>query len=174
MSEFPIEAFVNTHDQLLAAVAGLSEDQLQWKQAPHIWSIQEVLSHLVDHSIVISFRIRDILAGTTVQLPAFNQDAWVNGQYSNEGRAADILEAFRALLHYNSLLLRRLSAADTIKTGINFKGRPSAFRISSAGLPATYRIISDRSNALNWLQLPCEQMTLRSIRRKGIWQSKDH
>lgn len=122
MSKFPIEAFVNTHDQLLAAVAGLSEDQLQWKQAPHIWSVQEVLSHLVDHSIVISFRIRDILAGTTAQLPAFNQDAWVSGQYSNEGRAADILEAFRGLLHYNSLLLRRLSAADAAKTGINFKG----------------------------------------------------
>ncbi|ETT62817.1 DinB family protein [Paenibacillus sp. FSL H8-0457] len=122
MSKFPIEAFVNTHDQLLAAVAGLSEDQLQWKQAPHIWSVQEVLSHLVDHSIVTSFRIRDILAGTTAQLPAFNQDAWVSGQYSNEGRAADILEAFRALLHYNSLLLRRLSAADAAKTGINFKG----------------------------------------------------
>ncbi|MBU5348081.1 DinB family protein [Paenibacillus lautus] len=122
MSEFPIEAFVNTHDQLLAAVAGLSEDQLQWKQAPHIWSVQEVLSHLVDHSIVVSFRIRDILAGTTAQLPAFNQDAWVNGQYSNEGRAEDMLEAFRALLHYNSLLLRRLSGADTAKTGINVKG----------------------------------------------------
>ncbi|MGG3281170.1 DinB family protein [Paenibacillus solani] len=122
MSKFPIEAFVNTHDQLLAAVAGLSEDQLQWKQAPHIWSVQEVLSHLVDHSIVISFRIRDILAGTTAQLPSFNQDAWVSGQYSNEGRAADILETFRALLHYNSLLLRRLSAADAVKTGINFKG----------------------------------------------------
>ncbi|WP_194541161.1 DinB family protein [Paenibacillus sp. JZ16] len=122
MSEFLIEAFVNTHDQLLAAVAGLSEDQLQWKQAPHIWSVQEVLSHLVDHSIVVSFRIRDILAGTTTQLPGFNQDAWVNGQYSNEGRAEDILEAFRALLHYNSLLLRRLSGADTTKTGINIKG----------------------------------------------------
>lgn len=122
MSEFPIEAFVNTHDQLLAAVAGLSEDQLQWKQAPHIWSVQEVLSHLVDHSIVVSFRIRDILAGTTAQLPAFNQYAWVNGQYSNEGRAEDMLEAFRALLHYNSLLLRRLSGADTAKTGINVKG----------------------------------------------------
>lgn len=122
MSKFPIEAFVNTHDQLLAAVAGLSEDQLQWKQAPHIWSVQEVLSHLVDHSIVISFRIRDILAGTTVQLPAFNQDAWVSGQYSNEGRAGDMLEAFRALLHYNSLLLCRLSAADAAKTGINVKG----------------------------------------------------
>ncbi|GAB6928972.1 hypothetical protein JCM10914A_29550 [Paenibacillus sp. JCM 10914] len=122
MSEIQIEAFVNTHAQLLAAVAGLSEDQLQWKQAPNIWSVQEVLSHLVDHSIVISFRIRDILAGTTSQLPAFNQDAWVSGQYSNEGKAADILEAFQGLLHYNSLLLRRLNAVDATKTGINFKG----------------------------------------------------
>lgn len=122
MSEVHIEAFVNTHAQLLTAVAGLSEDQLQWKQAPHIWSVQEVLSHLVDHSIVTSFRIRDILAGTTAQLPAFNQDAWVSGQYSNEGRAVDLLDIFHALLHYNSLLLRRLGAADAAKTGVNPKG----------------------------------------------------
>ncbi|UNK19494.1 DinB family protein [Paenibacillus sp. N3/727] len=122
MSDVNIEAFINTHEQLQAAVDGLSEEQLKWKLAPEVWSVQEVLSHLVDHSIVISFRIRDILAGTTVQLPGFNQDAWVNGQYANEGGTPDILDAFHALLHYNSLLLRRLSAADFAKTGINFKG----------------------------------------------------
>lgn len=31
-------------------------------------SVTEVLAHLADHSIVVSFRIRDILAGTEVQL----------------------------------------------------------------------------------------------------------
>ncbi|WP_019639570.1 DinB family protein [Paenibacillus fonticola] len=72
MSEVNIEAFLNTHGQLLAAVDGLSEEQVKWKQAPEIWSVQEVVSHLVDHSIVISFRIRDIVAGTSARLPAFD------------------------------------------------------------------------------------------------------
>lgn len=122
MSEVHLEDFLNTHGQLLAAVEGLGEDQLKWKPSPQVWSVQEVVSHLVDHSFVISFRIRDILAGTSAQLLAFNQDAWVSGQHSNRGRISDILDAFHAILDYNSLLVGRLSEEELEKTGVNFKG----------------------------------------------------
>lgn len=122
MSNVKIEELLNTHQQLVQAIEGLTEEQLKWKAEPGSWSVTEVLAHLADHSIVISFRIRDILAGTTVQLPAFNQDAWVSGQYANAGNAADILELFHGLLQYNGLLLGRLSPADWEKCGVNFKG----------------------------------------------------
>lgn len=122
MSNTQISVYLDTHQQLLQAIAGLTEEELRWKADPASWSVTEVLAHLADHSIVVSFRIRDILAGTTAQLPAFNQDAWVSGQYANSGNAADSLELFRSLLHYNSLLLYRLDAADWEKSGINFKG----------------------------------------------------
>ncbi|WP_059046980.1 DinB family protein [Paenibacillus rubinfantis] len=122
MTKVNFEAFLNTHGQLVTAIDGLSEEQTTWKSKPESWSVLEVLSHLVDHSIVTSFRIRDILAGTTVRLPAFNQDAWVSGQYANLGNVADVLQVFHALLLYNSLLLSRLDAADLEKTGVNAKG----------------------------------------------------
>ncbi|BFH64995.1 DinB family protein [Paenibacillus azoreducens] len=122
MTGIDLEAFLDTHGQLAAAVAGLSEEQVKWKPSPGSWSVQEVVSHLVDHSIVISFRIRDVLAGTTAQLPAFNQDAWVSGQHSNQGRISDILDAFHTILEYNSLLIGRLSGEELGKTGVNFKG----------------------------------------------------
>ncbi|GAB6988123.1 DinB family protein [Paenibacillus pini] len=122
MSELHIQDYVNTHGQLEQIIDGLSEDQLRWKAAPQSWSVQEVVSHLVDHSFVISFRIRDILANTSVQLPAFEQDAWVIGQHSNDGNVNDILEVFRSLLQYNSLLFRRLSVSDWNKSGVNSRG----------------------------------------------------
>lgn len=122
MTQVNFEAFLNTHGQLVSAIDGLSEEQTVWKPKLESWSVLEVLSHLVDHSIVISFRIRDILAGTEARLPAFNQDAWVSGQYANSGNVADVLQAFHALLLYNSLLLSRLDAADLKKTGVNAKG----------------------------------------------------
>lgn len=122
MSEVDFDAFLDTHGQLAEAVAGLNEEQTKWKPAPQIWSVQEVASHLVDHSFVISFRIRDILAGTAARLPAFDQDAWVSGQHSNEGRLSDILDAFHAILEYNALLIGRLSEEELEKTGVNFKG----------------------------------------------------
>lgn len=124
MSSVSVElaSYLNTHEQLVQAIRGLSDEQMRWKAEPSSWSVTEVLAHLADHSIVVSFRIRDILADTKVQLPAFHQDAWVSGQHSNQGQAADSLELFRSLLHYNSLLLGRLSPAEWEKSGINFKG----------------------------------------------------
>ncbi|MGN7762625.1 DinB family protein [Paenibacillus sp. 22594] len=122
MSSEQIRDYLNTYDQLAQALEGLTEERLKWKAAPASWSVTEVLAHLADHSIVVSFRIRDILAGTEVQLPAFHQDAWVSGQHSNTGHAADSLELFRSLLHYNGLLFNRLSAGEWEKSGINFKG----------------------------------------------------
>lgn len=122
MSDINLDDYLGTYSQLVTSIEGLSQEQLTWKPSPEVWSVIEVLSHLVDHSIVVSFRIRDILAGTTATLPAFNQDAWVNGQYSNQANAGDILHTFEAVLHYNHSLLRRLSPTDWDKSGVNVKG----------------------------------------------------
>ncbi|CAH1057267.1 DinB family protein [Paenibacillus pseudetheri] len=122
MSRVQISDYLRTYHQLVKSTAGLTEEQLKWKAEPASWSVTEVLTHLADHSIVVSFRIRDILAATTAQLPVFNQDAWVSGQYANSSNASDNLELFRSLLYYNSLLFERLSEEDWEKSGINFKG----------------------------------------------------
>ncbi|RTE10148.1 DinB family protein [Paenibacillus whitsoniae] len=116
-------AYLHTHAQLQEAIAGISEEQLTWKPRSDQWSLTEVLSHLADHNLVVSFRIRAILAGATAQLPAFDQDAWVSGAKANGGSASDILAAFQALLIYNTSLFQRLSAEDWAKTGVNFKGQ---------------------------------------------------
>jgi len=122
MSKELISAFLDTHRQLLEATGGKSEAELAWKPGPQQWSITEVLAHLADHSIVVSFRIRAILAGSTATLPAFDQDNWVSGQHANSGSASDILALFAALLQYNALLLERLSDSDWEKSGLNVKG----------------------------------------------------
>lgn len=122
MSEVNIQAYLDTHLQLTQAIAGLSEEELKWKQTEAKWSVTEVLAHLADHNIVVSFRIRDILADTKAQLPAFNQDQWVSGQHSNDGNVEDILAVFWSLVQYNGLLFARLSEQDWDKAGVNFKG----------------------------------------------------
>ncbi|RKP54062.1 DinB family protein [Cohnella endophytica] len=117
-----IDSYLHTYEQLHQAIEGLSEDQLRWKPSEKQWSVTEVLTHLADHNIVVSFRLREILSGSEVRLPAFGQDSWVAGQKANEGNASDVLGIFRSLLIYNSLTFRRLTAEDWNKTGVNFKG----------------------------------------------------
>lgn len=124
MSQLPvdIEAYLHTHEQLHEAVQGWTDEQLIWKAEPESWSVTEVIAHLVDHSVVIAFRLREILSGSAVQLPAFNQDAWVAGQHSNDGNVHDYLKLFQSLLEYNSGIFRRLRPEDWEKTGVNAKG----------------------------------------------------
>jgi uncharacterized damage-inducible protein DinB len=117
-----LNAYLNTHRQLEKAIEGLNEDQLKWKAAPDVWSVTEVLSHLADHNIVVSFRIREIISRSDARLPAFSQDPWVTHSKANTGSAADILAVFQALLVYNHLLFQRLFTEDWDKTGVNFKG----------------------------------------------------
>ncbi|MCD9022901.1 DinB family protein [Cohnella silvisoli] len=117
-----IDTYLHTYEQLQEAIEGLSDEQLKWKATDAQWSVTEVLAHLADHNIVVSFRIREVLSGSEVRLPAFSQDPWVAGQKANEGKASDILDIFRNLLIYNSLLFRRLTVEDWNKTGVNFKG----------------------------------------------------
>lgn len=121
-----LEAYAHTHRQLVLAIGDLDEAALQWKPAPEKWSVTEVLSHLLDHHLVVSFRIRAILAGSADRLPAFDQDRWVSGSRANKGSAADILALFDALLVNNRLLFGRLSADDWEKTGVNAKGETVA------------------------------------------------
>ncbi|WP_028546557.1 DinB family protein [Paenibacillus taiwanensis] len=116
------ESYLNTYEKLKEAIAGLTDEDLTWKASPQQWSITEVLAHLVDHSVIVSFRIREILSGSDVQLPIFSQDAWVAGQKANEGTAADAMQLFKALLDYHSALFQRLSADDWSKSGVNWKG----------------------------------------------------
>jgi len=124
-----IQAYLQVYDQIEQELEELSDDQLRWKAAPESWSVTEVLAHLVDHSIIVSFRIREILSGSEVTLPAFNQDAWVSGQRANEGNAKDILLAARSLVQYHSLLFDRLTEEEWGKTGINFKGEPVSIAV---------------------------------------------
>lgn len=122
MSQIDTQAYLDTHLYLEKAIEGLSAEALRWKEKPESWSVTEVLTHLLDHNLVVSFRIREILAASAAQLPGFNQDQWVNGQRGNESNAQEILETYQALLRFNRLLFGRLTEEDLVKTGINHKG----------------------------------------------------
>ncbi|BBI35552.1 DinB family protein [Cohnella abietis] len=125
MSVTPIDlqAYLAVHDLLVEEIEGLTDEQLHWKPAPDKWSVLEVLTHLTDHNIVVTFRIRELLANSTAALPAFSQDDWVSGQHANAAEVSELLFFFRQLLIYNHRLFSRLDAADWQKSGLNFKGQ---------------------------------------------------
>ncbi|WP_129691470.1 DinB family protein [Gottfriedia acidiceleris] len=121
MSTLSIELsnFSQLYELLHQKTFNLTKEKLQWKKNDKSWSIAEVLTHLLDHLFVVNFRLREVLAGSSVQLPAFNQDEWIKGQYANDGDVSDVLETYRINLHYNNQLLKRLTTDDWKKSGTN-------------------------------------------------------
>lgn len=142
-TESIISAYTQAYNEIEQEISGLSEQQLRWKSSPTSWSVTEVLAHLVDHSIVVSFRIREILAGSQVKLPAFDQDAWVAGQKANEEHVSQLLTIAHGLVQYNSGLLGRLDEQEWNKTGINFIGEPVSI---SAIIPAFVAHVQNHVN----------------------------
>lgn len=122
MSQLDLQAYLNTYHVIADAIVGLTEEQLKWKENANKWSITEVITHLTDHNLVVSFRIRTILSKPHSVLATFDQDQWIVGQAANEENAAHALQLFQALLTYNHLLFRRLKHDDLSKIGINAKG----------------------------------------------------
>lgn len=122
-STIELATYTETYHQLLRSIAGLSKEQLSWKAAQDQWSVNEVLSHLADHSIVFSFRVRKLISEQEVLLPAFQQDPWVLHSKANEGNAGDYLDLFGAVVTFNHELFQRLTDEDWQKSGTNVQGQ---------------------------------------------------
>jgi hypothetical protein len=59
-------------------VAGLDRARLHRPEAPGKWSVIEVIQHLADAEMVMSFRIRMALTEDQPPLQGYDQDQWVS------------------------------------------------------------------------------------------------
>jgi len=97
-----------TAAKLKQLTKGLTPKQLRWKSAPDKWSIAEILAHLADAEIVVSWRMRVSIgaSGTTIQ--AFDQDTWASVFQYGKRNAKQSLELFRVLRENNLAMLKAL------------------------------------------------------------------
>jgi uncharacterized damage-inducible protein DinB len=99
-----------TPARLAALVGGMTAEQADAPIAPGKWSVRQIVTHVADCEIGFGFRLRQALAGVSIQ--PFDQDAWAEsyGRYSLAGA----LETFRALRAWDVALISGLSEADKI------------------------------------------------------------
>lgn len=105
----PLKVQAETPKALGRVVAGASTEQLGKRPAPDKWSVAEILAHLADSEIVVSWRVRSILGAPGTPLQAFDQDAWVVAGHYAQRDARKTLEQFRVLREANLELYRALT-----------------------------------------------------------------
>ena len=106
--------------------SGLSEELLGRRPAPREWSVAELLGHLWDSEIALSFRSRLILAQDTPQLIGYDQDAWAT---LARPPFAELLDAFTALRTANLALVRGTPEALWDRFGVHEERGPTSFRL---------------------------------------------
>ena len=115
-----------------ATVARLREivdsagDRLRLRPEPREWSVIECVGHLVDSELVVSARIRWILAEDEPDIVGYDQDRWVDGLHHRDDDPGDLIALFEALRAANLRLWAATPPADRERFGLHReRGRES-------------------------------------------------
>ena len=92
--------------KLALLLKGKTNKQLMRRPAPDKWSVAEIVAHLSDAELAISWRIRQILSNNAVPIQAYDQDKWAKTfDYAHRDPRRS-LENFRSLREANVALLK--------------------------------------------------------------------
>jgi hypothetical protein len=92
--------------KLALLLKGKTGKQLMRRPAPDKWSIAEIVAHLADAELAISWRIRQILSNNAVPIQAYDQDVWAKTFDYARRDPRQSLANFRTLREANVTLLK--------------------------------------------------------------------
>ena len=104
----PLGVQRETANTLANLIKPLSTKQLSQRPEPGKWSITEILAHLADSEIVLSWRMRLVICQDGAPFPNVDQDVWAQGlDYGGQDPILS-LETFRVLRENNLRMLKAL------------------------------------------------------------------
>jgi uncharacterized damage-inducible protein DinB len=105
--------------KLKQAIAGLSGEQLRAAPIPGKWSMQQLVLHLMDSDLVMTERMKRIIAEKRATFLAFDENRWMESlAYAHQPaeEAADLFELNRKLF---ARVLRELPDATFARIGVH-------------------------------------------------------
>jgi hypothetical protein len=126
----PGEVMQRTAGELrrLAAATGSA---LRTRPEEQEWSVFECIAHIVDAEIVISGRLRWILAEDQPPLPGYDQDLWVEKLHQAKDESIEeLLGWFEPIRAANLRLWRASSADDRARIGMHSERGPESFELT--------------------------------------------
>ena len=92
--------------KLALLLKGKTGKQLMRRPAPEKWSVAEIVAHLADAELAISWRIRQILSNNAIPIQAYDQDRWAKTFDYARRDPRQSLANFRTLREANVALLK--------------------------------------------------------------------
>jgi hypothetical protein len=126
----PAEVMQRTPAELrrVGAAAG---PRLRQRPQESEWSVFECIAHVADAELVISGRLRWILAHDEPPLVGYDQDRWVNKLHKSSQESLDELLAwFEPIRAANLRLWQTATPADKARVGIHSERGPESFELT--------------------------------------------
>jgi uncharacterized damage-inducible protein DinB len=95
----------------------LSEAEGEFRYAQGKWSIKEVIGHVVDTERIMAYRLLSIARGDAVQLPGYDENAYVAQANFNQEKMEDLLQNLFVVREGTLLLLKSLKEKDWLRWG---------------------------------------------------------
>ena len=111
----------------LRALVQEAGDRLRDRPEPGEWSVIECIGHLVDGEIVVSGRIRWILAEDEPDIVGYDQDLWVNALDHRDDDPDELIRLFGALRSSNLRLWARMPPASHERFGVHRERGPESY-----------------------------------------------
>jgi hypothetical protein len=111
-----IETYKQGADLVEAAVAGLTDAQLDNRPSPTDWTAREVVHHLADAETRSAIRLRQLLAEDDAVIHGYDEEAYARKLHYDRPIASS-LALLRAVRTATAELLDRLSDDDFARTG---------------------------------------------------------
>ena len=115
----PLTVLHSSIDVIAQALLGSSADMLVARLDPQKWSVAEILAHLAETEIVLSFRLRQILSQDGIEIPAYDQDKWALISDYRSIPSTESLKRFSVNREANLNLLDRLTPVQMLMFGVH-------------------------------------------------------
>ncbi|HEY9229119.1 MAG TPA: DinB family protein [Gemmatimonadaceae bacterium] len=109
----------------VALLQNLSPAQGDYAYAPGKWTIKQVIGHIIDAERVFVYRAMCFARGEAAELPAFDENAYVENANFAQRTLADLLEEFQVVRAATILFAKTLDANSLTRSGTANKNKMS-------------------------------------------------
>jgi hypothetical protein len=118
-----IDRYKDGHREVVAALSGASDQELDARPAPGKWSAREIVHHLADSEMTAAIRLRRLLAEESPTIVGYDQEEFARRLYYNRPIAGS-LEAFGAARKATAEILERMSDEEWARAGRHSESGP--------------------------------------------------
>jgi len=119
-----IKKYKEGYQQVVDALRGISEAELDFRRAPGKWSAREIVHHLADSETTSAMRIRKLLVEERPLIQGYDQDEFARKLHYSKRPMEPALKAFEGARATTGQLLDLMTEADWQRRGEHSESGP--------------------------------------------------